>query len=203
MRIWQTRMQQRHDIPDNWKKSSLVLLAGEIAVYDDRYIDSEGNIHIVAESIRYKIGNGVTPVNELPFADTSEVLSKINELNERIEEVASNGGILALTPVDGTIVINDVSDGEKSIGVAIAPAEGNALVAVEGGLFVPQLLAGTGIEVSDNKINIKLADTTHGLVAVEGKLTINLATRDSDGAMSKEDKAFIEDLRDVSYWITF
>ena len=86
-----------------------------------------------------------------------------------------------LTPVDGTIVITNNPDGGKSIGVAIAPVAGNMLVAVDGGLFVPDM-------------SIKLADNTHGLVAVDGKLTLNLATQDSDGAMSKEDKAFIDTL---------
>lgn len=95
---------------------------------------------------------------------------------------ASTGG---LTPVDGTIVI---SNGGKSIGVAIAPNTNNALSVVDGGLFVP-------------KMSIKIADNAHGLAAVDGALTLNLATKDSDGAMSKEDKitlnAVIEDVAEV------
>ena len=93
-----------------------------------------------------------------------------------------------LTPVDGTIVI---SNGGKSIGVAIAPVANNILTAVDGGLFVPAT-------------PVKLADNTHGLVMVDGALTLNLATHDSDGAMSKEDKIVldtvveeVEDLKDT------
>jgi hypothetical protein len=84
-----------------------------------------------------------------------------------------------LVPVDGTIVIADDENGDKTISVAIAPIDGNALVAVEGGLFVPAA-------------SVKIADNSHGLVAVDGALALALATKDSDGAMSKEDKALLD-----------
>lgn len=203
----------------------------------------------------------------------------------------STSGLSSLTPVDGTISITDTADGGKAIGVAIAPDAGNALVAVEGGLFVPTVsvpeyaiekqatadegyaasyrlkktvgeevsyvgdtiniakdmvlqsatletvvetdvpyagavvgdpyikmtfndantsnlyipvkglvdtyTAGDGIEIVDNKISVKLADTTHGLVAVDGALTLNLATKESDGAMSKEDKKALDSIPSV------
>lgn len=119
------------------------------------------------------------------------------KIYKRIEEVATSG-LSALTPVDGTIRIADTEDGGKSIGVAIAPIEDNALTVVEGGLFIPKTIAGDGIAIDDNKISIKLADTTHGLVAVDGALMLNLATKDSDGAMSKEDKAFLDILKELN-----
>ena len=161
------------------------------------------------------------------------------KIYKRIEEVASGGGLSSLKPVDGTIIITDNADKGKSIGVAIAPVEGNALVAVEGGLFVPTLkpidgaliikdntidigisaepgnaltkkedglyvgtttsgnyAAGLGLQLVDGTFSVKLADTTHGLIAVDGALSLNLATKDADGAMSKEDKAFLDALRD-------
>lgn len=208
------------------------------------------------------------------------------KIYERIAEVAGSS-LTGLTPVDGTIVIADAANGGKSIGVAIAPDAGNALIAVDGGLFVPTTVvpeysiekiatedgfsasyklkktvgeeasyvgdtiniakdlvlqsatletvtedgvpyadakvgdpyikmvfnnvdasnlyipvkglvdvytAGSGIEIIDNKISVKLAADTHGLVAVDGALALNLATRKSDGAMSKEDKKFIDSI---------
>lgn len=72
----------------------------------------------------------------------------------------------------------------------------NLYIPVKG--LVDTYTAGNGIEIVDNKISVKLADVTHGLVAVNGALAINFATKDSDGAMSKEDKAFIDALRDSS-----
>ena len=163
------------------------------------------------------------------------------KIYKRIEEVSIGGGIGSLKPVDGTIVITDGDDNSKLVGVAIAPVEGNALTAVEGGLFVPALkpvdgsliiqdntidiaiseepgnalvkkedglyvgtstsgnyAAGPGLQLVDGTFSVKIADVAHGLVAVNGALSINLATKDSDGAMSKEDKAFIDALRDSS-----
>lgn len=99
-------------------------------------------------------------------------------LKEQIENVKPS---IDLRPVDGTIVVSNAESGHTSIGVAIAPIAGNALVAVEGGLFVPSA-------------SVEVANNAHGLVAVDGVLTLNLATKDSDGAMSKEDKVFIDSI---------
>lgn len=98
-----------------------------------------------------------------------------------LDDLATVKPAIGLKPVDGTIVIADTDNGVKSIGVAIAPVANNALTAVAGGLFVPVA-------------EIKLEDNAHGLVMVDGELTLNLATKDSDGAMSKEDKRIIDAL---------
>lgn len=58
--------------------------------------------------------------------------------------------------------------------------------------LVDTYTAGSGIEIVDNVINVKIAAESHGLVAVEGGLAINLATAEKDGAMSKEDKAALD-----------
>ena len=209
---------------------------------------------------------------------------------EALKENSANSNF-NLTPVDGTISLIDVPEGGKAIGVAISSNVGNALVAVEGGLFVPTVSipeysiekqetanegyatsyrlkktvgdevfyvgdsidvvkdmvlqsatletvvetdvpyvgaivgdpyikmvfndaetsnlyipvkglvdkfeAGTGISIENNVISVKLADVTHGLVAVNGALALSLATKDSDGAMSKEDKKILDAIPDV------
>jgi hypothetical protein len=112
------------------------------------------------------------------LADIEAVEKNLKDLIGKIKPTVN------LVPVDGTIIINDAENGDKSIGVVIAPVANNALTAIDGGLFVPVA-------------PIQTVDTTHGLVAVDGALTINLATKDSDGAMSKEDKAFIDSIPDV------
>lgn len=48
------------------------------------------------------------------------------------------GGMQGLSPVDGTIVVTDVSEGIKGVSVAVSKQSDNALVAVEDGLFVPK-----------------------------------------------------------------
>lgn len=112
-----------------------------------------------------------------------ELIGEIPEGKTIVDIIAEVKPAMNLVPVDGTIVIADAENGNKTIGVAIAPVAGNALVAVEGGLFVPEA-------------PVKIASDSHGLVAVNGALTLNLATATSDGAMSREDKAFIDALRD-------
>ena len=109
------------------------------------------------------------------LADLAAVEKRLKELIDNVKST------IDLRPVDGTIVVSNTESGDKTIGVAIAPIAGNALVAVEGGLFVPQA-------------SVNVADNAHGLVAVDGVLTLNLATKDSDGAMSKEDKVFIDSI---------
>lgn len=204
------------------------------------------------------------------------------------------GGVSGLSAVDGTISVVDTDNGGKAIGVAISTQEGNALVAVEDGLFVPraekvavpeyaiekqevstpgfvatyrlkrtlgeeityvgdeiniakdlvlksatmqtvamenvpydgavvgdpyidmefndeaethlyipmkglidQYKAGDGIKIVDNVISINLGANAHGLHFVDGTLNLALATATSDGAMSKEDKAFIDTIPTV------
>lgn len=57
--------------------------------------------------------------------------------------------------------------------------------------------AGNGIEIVDNTVSVKIASEHHGLVAVDGALALVLASAEHDGAMSKEDKAFIDSIPDV------
>ena len=61
--------------------------------------------------------------------------------------------------------------------------------------FTP--IAGDGIEIVDGTFSIKIAEESHGLVAVDGALALVLATKDNDGAMSKEDKAFIASIPEI------
>lgn len=121
----------------------------------------------VEKKIKELIGN---------VPDGKTIVDMINNVKPTID----------LVPVDGTIVVADNKDGGKSIGVAIAPVDGNVLTTVDGGLFVPST-------------SVRLADNAHGLVMVDGTLTLNLATKDSDGAMSKEDKMAIDELKDDVY----
>lgn len=125
-----------------------------------------------------------------------ELIGDMPEDKTLVEMIAEVKPATNLIPVDGTIVVNSADNGDKTIGVAIAPAANNALVAVDGGLFVPTYISGSGIEIVDNKVSVKIADASRGLVAVDGALALSLATKDSDGAMSKEDKASLDGLKD-------
>lgn len=71
-----TRVQNKHDIPANWEKATnFIPLAGELIIYDDHYFDDNNNKVVVADTIQYKIGDGVTTVNNLPFVDPTVALN--------------------------------------------------------------------------------------------------------------------------------
>lgn len=63
--------------------------------------------------------------------------------------------------------------------------------------LVDTYTAGDGIEIVDGKISVKVADDAHGLVAVDGSMTMLLATAEQDGAMSKEDKKTLDAIPSV------
>jgi len=100
----------------------------------------------------------------------------------KLDALVAASGKVNLTAVDGTIKIVDTADG-KSIGVAISKNEGNALVAVEDGLFVPvaKEIAIPEYEIEKQEIaedgyatSYKLKKTVNGEVSYVGD-TINIA----------------------------
>lgn len=192
---------------------------------------------------------------------------------KKLQELITTGGTVDLTPVDGSIIIED-----KKIGVQLSAVDGNALSIVDDGLFVASVdltdvenrltavegsitqlqadivggihykgsvatvdnlpadakqgdlyevtvdgsewcyngenwfeygsahfvpVAGDGIQIDGNKIAVEIAAEAHGLVAVEGGLSINLATAESDGAMSAADKATLDKLVDLDIPTTY
>ena len=138
-----------------------------------------GEPGFVYDANKLKIGDGVTPWNELPYIEGS-------------------GSATALTPVDGSLIIKD-----NTINIGISAEPGNALTKKADGLYVGtstsgNYAAGLGLTLVDETFSVKLAPDTHGLTAVDGALTITLATKDSDGAMSKEDKAFLDALKELN-----
>lgn len=140
-------------------------------------VKDENALYWVAENQTLYLGSKVYGTGQLASETAKGLLSAEDYVALKSLITSSS-----LTAIDGTISITNTDDG-KAIGVAIAPVDGNALVTVEGGLFVPET-------------SVKLADNAHGLVAVDGVLTLNLATHDSDGAMSKEDKQTLDELKD-------
>lgn len=159
-------LQLKRGTAERWYTVNPILAIGEPGfVYDDN---------------KLKIGDGVTPWNELPYIG------------------GSTGESTSLTPVDGSLIIKD-----NTIDIGISAEPGNALTKKADGLYVGtstsgNYAAGLGLQLVDGTFSVKIADNAHGLVAVDGALTINLATKDSDGVMSKEDKAFLDALKELN-----
>jgi hypothetical protein len=136
-----------------------------------------GEPGFVYDANKLKIGDGVTPWNELPYIE------------------GSTGESVNLVPVDGSLIIKD-----NTIDIGISAEPGNALTKKADGLYVGtstsgNYAAGLGLQMVDGTFSVKLAPDAHGLTAVDGALTIALATTTSDGAMSKEDKMFLDALK--------
>lgn len=139
-----------------------------------------GEPGFVYDANKLKIGDGVTPWNELPYIE------------------GSGSATTTLTPVDGSLIIKD-----NTIDIGISAEPGNALTKKADGLYVGtstsgNYAAGLGLQLVDGTFSVKIAPDTHGLTVVDGALAINLATKDSDGAMSKEDKMFLDALRELN-----
>lgn len=148
------------------------------------------------------------PIKDVSTIPESEIYNTVTtvgavrdiekKIYERIDEIAvGGGGTTNLTPVDGSLIIKD-----NTIDIGISAEPGNALTKKADGLYVGtstsgNYAAGLGLTLVDGTFSVKIADNTHGLVAVDGALALNLATKDSDGAMSKEDKAFIDALKEL------
>ncbi len=66
-----THLIHLHDIAENWDaKTDFIPKQGEFIVYDDRYTKNGVEV-VVADSVRYKIGDGKTLLKDLPFAESS------------------------------------------------------------------------------------------------------------------------------------
>ena len=265
--------------------ANVLFKIGTRAQFDAIVTKSETTLYWLNDTQELYKGNVLFGTGALATQSAAGLLSK--EDKKKLDELVS-GGVSGLSPVDGTIVLTDTEDGGKQIGVAISDQVGNALVAVEGGLFVPTVevpeyaiekqetaeegfvvsyklkktvgeevsyvgdainigkdlvlkaatletvvesevpyegaivgdpyihmvfndasasdifvpvkglvdtyTAGDGIKIENNVVSIKIAENANGLVAVDGTLTINLATTESAGAMSAADKAALEAL---------
>ena len=239
---------------------------GTRAQFDAIVTKSETTLYWLTDTQELYKGDVLFGTGGLATQSVAGLLSP--EDKKKLDELVS-GGVSGLSPVDGTIVLTDDENGGKKIGVAISDQIGNALVAVEGGLFVKPVdmtgvenrltavegsiaklqddivggirykgavttvddlpanakqgdlyevtadgsewcyngekwfeygsahfapVAGNGIQINGNEIAVKISVDAHGLVAVDGALAMNVATAKNDGAMSKEDKAFIDSI---------
>lgn len=63
--------------------------------------------------------------------------------------------------------------------------------------LVDTYTAGEGIEIVDGKVAIKLAVEANGLQFVDGALSLAIATKDTAGALSPVDKAFIDSIPEL------
>lgn len=94
------RVINKHDIETNWSKASFVPKKAELIIYD--MYDADGNK--VADSVRYKIGDGISDINSLAFA-TDSIVSSINaQISDVEDKVNAVGALVGDTSVAEQIV---------------------------------------------------------------------------------------------------
>ena len=187
--------------------------------------DASGN-QLIGVAIANVEGNALTKVDGGLFVPVAEKVS-VPEYSIEKQEIADDGYASSYKlkkTVDGEVsyvgdTINVAKDmvlqGATMKVVAIAGVpyegaeigdpyidmefndEGNSHIYLPVKGLVDTYTAGVGIEIIDNKISVKLASVTNGLVSVDGALMLNLATSNSAGAMSAVDKAFIDSIPEI------
>lgn len=187
--------------------------------------DASGN-QLIGVAIANVEGNALTKVDGGLFVPVAEKVS-VPEYSIEKQEIADDGYASSYKlkkTVDGEVsyvgdTINVAKDmvlqGATMKVVAIAGVpyegaeigdpyidmefndEGNSHIYLPVKGLVDTYTAGDGIEIIDNKISVKLASVTNGLVAIDGALMLNLATSNSAGAMSAVDKAFIDSIPEI------
>ena len=168
----------------------------------------DGNMLLIKEDGLYAAKTEV-PEYAIEKVETEEGFSASYKLKKTIgEEVSYIGDAINIakdlvlqsatleTVTEDSIPYDDAKVGDPYIKMVFNNADAsNLYVPVKS--LVDSYTAGDGIKIDNNNISVKLADKTHGLVAVDGALSLSLATKDSDGAMSKEDKVFIDELKEL------
>ena len=92
-KILNSRIQLKHDTEENWGKAeNFIPKMGEAIIYD------ADEAH---DCVRIKIGNGVTLVNNLPFAV---------DYNETITNIKIEGTVLSYTKGNGATNSYDIQD---------------------------------------------------------------------------------------------
>lgn len=114
--------------------ANVLFKTGTRAQFDAIVTKSETTLYWLTDTQQLYKGDVLFGTGALASTTAAGLLSK--EDYQKLQDLIVTGGTVDLTPVDSTIVI----DG-KQIGVAISKDAGNALVAVEGGLFVPTVVA--------------------------------------------------------------
>ena len=170
----------------------------------------DGNMLLIKEDGLYAAKTEV-PEYAIEKVETEEGFSASYKLKKTIgEEVSYVGDSINIakdlvlqsatleTVTEDGVPYDDAKVGDPYIKMVFNNADAsNLYVPVKS--LVDSYTAGDGIEIINNSISVKLAETTHGLVAVDGALTLNLATKDADGAMSKEDKAYLDTLKSIDF----
>ena len=114
--------------------ANVLFKSGTRAQFDAIVTKSETTLYWLTDTQELYKGDILFGTGALATQSAKGLLSA--EDKAKLDALVAGGGLSNLVPVDGTIAINDVDGGGKSIGVAISTEAGNVLVKKSDGLYV-------------------------------------------------------------------
>ena len=170
------RIVHKHDISDHWDLAeNFVPKQGELIIYDDRTLKQSGDTlvtdQIVDTRVRYKIGDGVTTVSLLPFAD-KELVDAIDTL------YGDDTNTLSIREI-ATAVLGDAEKNQNAFSkVAVA---NQTTVEADSTTDTLTLVAGNNVTITtdatNDKVTIAAKDTTYSSkTAASGGTDVSLVT---------------------------
>lgn len=145
------RIQLKNDTSENWKNSTLVLLAGEFAVENDTGL--------------FKIGNGTDVFSALPYAnDAAQVAKEFNELKDKIGTIPDDKTIIQLIKeaatsggpeYDDSALKKRISDNEAAIAALTGDGDGSVAKTVKDAVEAAQATLQGNIDKKVDKVEGK------------------------------------------------
>ncbi len=169
--------------------------AGNVLVKksDGLYVDASGSIDVPEYAIEKQAvaedGYAVSYKLKKTVGDTS---SYVGDAINIPKDMVLQSATLERVTVENVPYLG-AAVGDPYIHMVFNDVAASAVYVPVKGL-VDTYTAGEGINIVDNVISVKIADNANGLVAVNGALSINIATANSTGAMSAADKAALDAL---------
>lgn len=144
-KIMNGRLQDKHDIEANWlKATNFIPLAAETIVYD---------IDDTHDKPRFKIGDGIHTINELPFfesgsGESSSVGQTTAENGEIFNDYENNQAVSKYSSTKGTALIT-TSEDETIVTPNVAGQRGFNVLAADAATMTYTLDSIEGLEIND------------------------------------------------------
>lgn len=192
---------------DDYKKLQELIVTGvtvDLVPVDGSIVIEDKKIGVGLSAVD---GNILSIKEDGLFAavDTTPLTNRLSSVEGRLDDVELNIDNIALSLVGGIHYMgsvetyddlpNDANQGdlyEVSSDGSEWCFNGSEWFEYGTSHFVP--VAGAGISVNGSEISINISAESYGLTIIDGAIAMKLVTSEQDGAMSKEDKAKLDEI---------
>lgn len=186
---------------ENGKKNIGVVISSEAGNIlnlkgDGLYVDASGSVDVPEYTIEKQVvaDEGFNATYKLKKTVGSESSYVGDAINVAIDAVLSTAEFKTVNEADVPYEGATVGDPYIELGFN---DEAKTHLYVPMKSLVDQYKAGNGLQLVDGTFSVNLASNANGLQFVDGALSLALATKDSAGALSAVDKAFIDSIPEV------